>query len=421
MEPKVPKSEQTVEVTLPDGKVINLPILIPSRGTPMIDIRALYALSGHFTFDPGFTCTGSCASNISYIDGQKGELYHRGYSITEICDQGTYIELCFLLHNGMLPSLKELEIYENMVVSEMMLHKKILNLYTSYKHSAHPMAILVGVVGSLSAFDKFTSSYEMTVEDRHTVATRLVAKMPMIAAAAYRTSRGLPIVQPKQKYGYVENFIRMMFKDPMGKWKDQRNEKMIKIVEKILIIHTDNGQGSSATTVRIAASSNANPYSCIAAGISSHWGPQQGGADECVIQMLEEIGSVDNIPRYLERAKDRNDSFRIMGFGHRVYKCYDPRAKIAKDIVLELAKDPKNQDPILDLALALEEACISDDYFKSRLLFPNVDFFTGLIYRIGGIPREMFTVIFTVARTAGWMSQWLEMMSDPTRKIGRPR
>lgn len=267
------------------------------------------------------------------------------------------------------------------------------------------MAILVGVVGSLSAFASFTSSYEMSLDDRNTTAIRIIAKMPMIAAIAYRTSMGLPVIFPKAEYGYVENFLRMMFKNPMKPWKETPyREEIVSNFEKILILHAENGQGTSSTTVRIAASSNANIYSCIAAGISAHWGPNHGGADECVITMLEEIGSVDRIPEFIARAKDRNDSFRLMGFGHRVYKAYDPRAKLVKEVLDDLLAKIKRSDPLVDVALELEKQALQDDYFIQRKLFPNVDFFTGLIYRLMGIPKEMFTVIFSVARTAGWVA-----------------
>lgn len=420
--PTVPKNTTSVEVTLPNGVIFELPIIKPTEGAPMIDVQGLYAKSGHFTFDPGYTVTGSCSSKITYIDGDQGKLFHRGYAIEDLANYGSFMEICFLIQYGILPGKNELEKYEKMIVSEMIIHDRLINLLKSYKSSAHPMAILMGVVGSLSAFDKHTSSYDLGKEDQEAVMTRLLAKIPTIAAMAYRTSRGLPLVSPKMKYGFVENFMRMMFKDPMRRWGEQKVPRSyIKAMEKLLLLHADNEQGASCTTVRIAASSNANPFSCIAAGIASHWGPQQGGADELVIKMLEEIDSEENIPTYLNRAKNKQNGFRLMGFGHRIYKALDPRAVLLKELANELLEESGRKDKYLTLALKLEEAALNDPYFQERKLFPNVDFYSGVIYKIIGIPPEMATVIFCVGRTAGWVGQWLEMMKDPTRKIGRPR
>lgn len=301
----------------------------------------------------------------------------------------------------------------------MIVHEKIIDLFKSYKANSHPMAIMVGVVGSISAFDDHTNSYDMSEEDRINTCIRLIAKIPFIAAVAYRTSHGLPIVMPKAKYGFVENFLRMMFKDPLRPWTIKK--EAIVAMDKILLLHADHEQNASTSTVRIAASSNANPFSCIAAGIASLWGPMHGGANEAVIRMLQEIGCKENIPKYIEKSKDKSDSFRLMGFGHRVYKNYDPRALIMRDIVHDVLQAYQTDDPLMELAVKLEETALNDQYFRDRKLFPNVDYYTGIIYKLLGIPLEMFTVMFTVSRTTGWVSQWYEMMLDPVIKIGRPR
>jgi citrate synthase len=382
-------------------------------------IRNLHAQTNHFTFDPGFTATGSCSSKITEIDGNAGRLLYRGYDIRDLAENCTYLEVCYLLLYGELPSKVELEGFENAVKNEMMLHENMIEFYQSFEKDSHPMAIMVGIVGALSAFMK-ESEFNRNKDHRAITAIKMIAKMPMIAALAFRTSRGLPIVYPKEKYSYIENFLRMMFKNPLKPWKC--DPLIIKAIEVIFILHADHEQNASTSTVRIAASSQANPYACIAAGIASLWGPSHGGANEAVISMLEEIESSKNIPTFVEKVKDKNSGVRLMGFGHRVYKNYDPRAKLMKDLAMKIASqiDSNGTNELLQLALELERIALTDEYFVKRNLYPNVDYYTGIIYRTIGIPKNMFTVMFALSRTVGWISQLLEMTSEPMR-IGRPR
>jgi citrate synthase len=387
----------------------------------VIDIRNLYTQTGHFTFDPGFTCTSSCLSAITYIDGEEGELWYRGYRVQELAENCGFLEVCYLLLYSELPTQPELNRFERAIKDEMCIHSKLIDFYHAFQQGAHPMAIMVGVVGALSAF----FHEDMDVHDpaqREAAAVKIVAKFPMIAAVAYRTAYGLPIVYPKKQYSYVENFLYMMFADPMSEEFDV-NPLIVEALEKILILHADHEQNASTSTVRIAGSSFANPFACIAAGIACLWGPMHGGANEAVLCMLDEIGSVENIPRFIERAKSRDDSFRLMGFGHRVYKTMDPRNSVMSDIAHRVVESKTGSEQVrfLELATALEKAALEDEYFVSRKLYPNVDFYSGIVLETMGIPRTMFTVIFALSRCIGWISQWREMMSEKVKKIGRPR
>lgn len=379
----------------------------------------LYSKTNHFTFDPGFTCTASCASKITEIDGEKGKLKYRGYDIRDLAENCNYLETCFLLLFGELPSADELKIFEASVVDEMILHESMIEFYKSFDKDSHPMAIMVGIVGTLSAFMKETE-FNVDKDYRTITAIQMIAKMPMIAALAFRTSRGLPAIYPKRKYGYIENFLRMMFKNPLGNWKC--DPVIIKAVEKIFILHADHEQNASTSTVRISASSMANPYACIAAGIASLWGPMHGGANEAVINMLEEIGTRANLKGFIDKVKNKVDNTKLMGFGHRVYKTFDPRAKLMKTLAEEIAALMGNHstNETFKLALELEKIALEDEYFIKRHLYPNVDYYTGVIYQSIGIPKNMFTVLFAVSRTIGWITQLLEMTSEPM-KISRPR
>ena len=382
-------------------------------------IRNLYSKTGHFTYDPGFNCTGSCASKITEIDGEKGRLSYRGYDIRDLALNCNYLEVCFLLLYGELPSKRELEVFESTVLDEMILHENMIEFYKSYEKDSHPMAIMVGIVGALSAFMKETQ-FNVDKDYRTITAVQMIAKMPMIAALAFRTSRGLPVVYPKKKYGYIENFLRMMFKNPLAKW--HCDKIIINAIEKIFILHADHEQNASTSTVRISASSMANPYACIASGIVSLWGPMHGGANEAVINMLEEIGSRDKLKDFVDKVKNKVDGIKLMGFGHRVYKTFDPRATLMKTLAEEIAGIMGNAstNEVFKLALELEAIALKDEYFIKRNLYPNVDYYTGIIYQSIGIPKNMFTVLFAVSRTIGWITQLLEMTSEPMR-ISRPR
>jgi len=416
--PTIPKSEKKAKLTLPDGKEVELPIIESAEGPDVIDIRSLYQQSGYFTFDPGFFSTASCVSKITYIDGEKGELLYRGYPIEELAEKSTYIEVCYLLIYGFLPSKEELKRFEEAIIQEMLVHQKLIEFFKGFQTGAHPMAILTGVFGALSSF--MHNDFDIKdPKDRELAAIRIIAKLPTIAAIAFRTANGLPIVYPQKKYGFVENFLYMMFSNPTSEWKI--SPSIIKAIDVICILHADHEQNASTSTVRIAGSSLANPFACIASGITSLWGPAHGGANEACINMLEEIGSVDNIPKYIEMSKDKNAPFRLIGFGHRVYKNFDPRAKIMQKICHDVVNTIGKEEPLLELALKLESTALRDEYFVKRKLYPNVDFYTGIIYKSIGIPKNMFTVIFAMARSVGWISQWLEMMSENGIKIGRPR
>lgn len=412
--------EGEATIILPDGTTAKLPFLRGTQGPPVIDIRSLFAQIGCLTLDPGFTSTSSCLSGITYTDGEKGELWYRGYTIQDLANNCTFIEVCYLLLYGELPNSLELERFEIAVKEEMCIHMKLIDFYSSFQQGAHPMAIMVGVVGALSAFVNEDIDVNIS-EQREAAAIKILAKFPMMAAVAYRTAYGLPIVFPKKKFSYTENFLYMMFSDPMSD-EFTVDPVVVNALEKIFILHADHEQNASTSTVRIAGSSLANPYACVAAGIASLWGPAHGGANEAVLAMLDEIKTRDNVDTYIMKAKSPGDSFRIMGFGHRVYKNHDPRNQIMQTIAHEILDHLAcEKREILDLAMELEQKALKDEYFIKRKLFPNVDFYSGIVLEAIGIPRDMFTVIFALARCIGWMSQWHEMMSEPVKKIGRPR
>ncbi len=402
-----------------DGKTYELPVLSPTSGPDVIDIRQLYAEANVFTYDPGFTSTASCNSTITFIDGAKGELLHRGYPIDQLASKSHYLEVCFLLLYGHLPASTELETFENLVTNHTMLHEQMVHLFRGFRRDAHPMAIMTGVVGAMSAF--YHDSTDISDPHQREVASiRLIAKMPTIAAMAFKYTVGQPFVYPRNDIDYASNFLRMCFAVPAEDY--EVNPILARAMDRIFTLHADHEQNASTSTVRLASSSGANPFACIAAGIACLWGPAHGGANQACLEMLNEIGTVERIPEFIARAKDKNDPFRLMGFGHRVYKNIDPRATVLKqsaDEVLELLGVENN--PILQVAKELEAAALTDPYFAEKKLFPNVDFYSGIILEAMGFPISMFTPIFALSRTVGWISQWKEMISDPTMKIGRPR
>ena len=402
-----------------DDKELELPILSPSAGPDVIDIRKLYAQGNVFTYDPGFTSTASCDSTITFIDGNKGELLHRGYPIDQLASKSHFLEVCYLLLYGELPSADQLEDFESRVTNHTMLHEQMVYFYRGFRRDAHPMAIMTGVVGAMSAF--YHDSTDITDPwQREVASVRLIAKMPTIAAWAYKYHIGQPFVYPRNDLDYASNFLRMCFAVPAEDY--EVNPILSRAMDRIFTLHADHEQNASTSTVRLASSSGANPFACIAAGIACLWGPAHGGANQACLEMLEEIGSVDRIPEFIARAKDKNDDYRLMGFGHRVYKNFDPRATVMKqsaDEVLDLLGIEDN--PKLQVAKELEKQALEDPYFAEKKLFPNVDFYSGIILEAMGFPTSMFTPIFAVARTVGWISQWKEMIADPQMKIGRPR
>ncbi|MEQ8604040.1 MAG: citrate synthase [Marivibrio sp.] len=396
----------------------DLPVISGTTGPDVIDIRKLYGQTGYFTYDPGFTSTGSCDSQVTYIDGDQGVLLHRGYSIEDLAEHCDFMEVCYLLLRGELPNAAEKAQFETTITYHTMVHEQMINFYRGFRRDAHPMAIMVGVVGALSAF--YHDSTDINDPEQRMIAShRLIAKMPTIASMAYKYSVGQPFMYPRNDVSYAENFMRMTFGVPCEEY--QCSPAVARAMDRIFILHADHEQNASTSTVRIAGSSGANPFACIAAGISSLWGPAHGGANEAVLNMLNQIGDKKNIPEYLERAKDKNDPFRLMGFGHRVYKNYDPRAKVLKKSCDEVLEELGVNDPLLELAQELEQIALNDDYFVERKLFPNVDFYSGIILKAIGFPTSMFTVLFALARTVGWVAQWNEMITDPNQKIGRPR
>ena len=412
-------------ITLTDnstGKVIELPILRPTEGPATIDVRTLYRQLGYFTYDSGFMSTASCRSAITYMDGEKGILRYRGYPIEELAENSNFLETCYLLLNGDLPNNKEIEEFTNIITCHTMLHEAFKRFYSGFRRDAHPMAIMVGVVGALSAFFQEESDVH-NAENRQIAAHRLIAKMPTIAAWSYRYAHGLPFMYPKNKLDYSSNFLHMMFATPTEEYEP--DPIMVKALDLLLILHADHEQNASTSTVRLTGSSEANPFAAVAAGIASLWGPAHGGANEAVIRMLMEmIESGKSIQHYIDRAKDKNDRFRLMGFGHRVYKHYDPRARIIRKVCHSLLEKlgPDNEyKQLFELSTKLEEIALKDEYFVSRNLYPNVDFYSGVILLAMGIPLNMFTVIFALARTVGWITHWDEMMQDPEARIGRPR
>ena len=413
------KSENTATLTLnTSGESFTLPVLGGSDGPDVIDVQRLYADTGCFTYDPGFTSTASCESTITFIDGDKGILRHQGYSIEDLAEHSDFMEVCYLLLYGSLPTVAEKKEFERDITYHTMVHEQLLNFYRGFRRDAHPMAIMVGVVGALSAF--YHDTTDIRDQDQRRLAThQLIAKMPTIAAMAYRYSMGQPFIYPQNDLGYAENFLHMMFSMPSESYKV--DPVLARAMDRIFVLHADHEQNASTSTVRIAGSSGANPFACIAAGIACLWGPAHGGANEAVLTMLAEIGSMDNIPDFVRRAKDKDDPFRLMGFGHRVYKNYDPRARIMQRACHEVLDLVGVDDPMLSLAMELERIALEDDYFVQRKLYPNVDFYSGITLRAMGFPTTMFTVLFAVARTVGWLSQWKEMIKDPNQKIGRPR
>ncbi|MFM5916903.1 MAG: citrate synthase [Novosphingobium sp.] len=394
------------------------PVLSGSVGPDVIDIRKLYAQTGMFTYDPGFTSTASCESALTYIDGDEGVLLHRGYSIEELSEHSSFMEVSYLLLNGELPGKQELAEFSHTITRHTMLHEQLATFYRGFRRDAHPMAIMCGVVGALSAFYHDSTDISDPVH-RKISSHRLIAKMPTIAAAAYKYSVGQPFVYPDNSLSYTGNFLRMTFGVPAEPY--EVNPVVEKALDRIFILHADHEQNASTSTVRLAGSSGANPFACIAAGIACLWGPAHGGANEAALNMLKEIGTPDRIPHFIERAKDKNDPFRLMGFGHRVYKNYDPRATVMQKTVRAVLSELKVNDPIFEVALQLEEMALNDPYFIEKKLFPNVDFYSGIILSAIGFPTTMFTVLFALARTVGWVAQWNEMISDPGQKIGRPR
>jgi citrate synthase len=401
------------------GESVQLPVRESVQGPDAIDVSSLYKDAGVFTYDPGFMSTASCQSKITYIQGEEGVLEYRGYPIEQLAENGDFIETAYLLLYGELPTQDELAEFNGVITRHTMLNETLKNFFSGFHYDAHPMAIMVGVVGSLSAF--YHDSLDINdPQQREIAAHRLIAKMPAIAAASYKHNIGEPIVYPRNKLSYCANLLHMMYATPCEEYEP--DPVAIKAMNLLFILHADHEQNASTSTVRLAGSSLANPFACIAAGIASLWGPAHGGANEAVLDMLSEIGDVSQIDKYVAKAKDKDDGFRLMGFGHRVYKKYDPRANIIRDVCHQvLAKLADTNNPMFELAQRLEEIALNDDYFIERRLYPNVDFYSGIIYRALGIPNNMFTVMFAIARTVGWVAHWMEMMNDPRQKIGRPR
>ncbi|MCX9157247.1 citrate synthase [Niveibacterium sp. 24ML] len=409
---------RTATLTI-DGKTVEFPIMSGVHGPDVIDIRKLYGSTGDFTFDPGFLSTASCQSKITFIDGDKGELLYRGYPIEQLAEKCDFLETAFLLREGELPTVKQKESFVKSIQRHTMVHEQLTRFYQGFRRDAHPMAVCVGVVGALSAF--YHDAQDFSDQEHRTVSFhRIVAKMPTIVAMAYKYSVGEPFMYPRNDLDYTENFMHMMFGTPCEKYVP--NPVLAKALDRILILHADHEQNASTSTVRLAGSSGANPFACISAGIACLWGPAHGGANEACLNMLEEIGDVSRVGEYIKRAKDKNDSFKLMGFGHRVYKNYDPRAKLMRETCHEVLHELGLHDSkLFKLAMELERIALEDPYFVEKKLYPNVDFYSGIVQSALGIPTSMFTCIFALARTVGWMSQWEEMLTDADYKIGRPR
>jgi citrate synthase len=411
-------SATTASLTVGD-KSVELPVKPGTVGPAVVDIGKLYDRTGMFIYDPGFTSTASTESKITYIDGDRGLLLYRGYPIEQLAEHGDFLETCYLLLNSELPTAAQKSEFDYRVSRHTMVHEQMSRFFNGFRRDAHPMAVMVACVGALAAFYHDSTDINDPRQREH-ASVRMIAKMPTLAAMAYKYSIGQPFMQPKNELPYTANFLRMCFGVPCEEYKV--NPVLSRALDRIFILHADHEQNASTSTVRLAGSSGANPFACIAAGIACLWGPAHGGANEAALRMLGEIGRVDNIPKYIARAKDKNDPFRLMGFGHRVYKNYDPRAKImqktAHDVLGELRlKD----DPLLEVAMELERIALSDEYFIERKLYPNIDFYSGITLKAMGFPTDMFTVLFAVARTVGWIAQWKEMIDDPSQKIGRPR
>ena len=398
---------------------VDFPVYKGTIGPDVIDIRKLYAGTGKFTYDPGFMSTAACNSSITYIDGDKGELLYRGYPIEQLAVNCDFLESCYLLLHGELPNAAQKQEFVGTVTQHTMVHEQMNFFFRGFRRDAHPMAVLTGSVGALSAF--YHDSLDISnANHREVSAIRMIAKLPTLVAMAYKYSIGQPFVYPRNDLSYTANFMRMMFANPCEEYKV--NEVLVRALDRILILHADHEQNASTSTVRLAGSSGANPFACIAAGIACLWGPAHGGANEAALNMLEEIGSVDKIPEFIKQVKDKNSGVKLMGFGHRVYKNHDPRAKLMRETCYEVLNELGLQDdPLFKLAMQLEKIALEDDYFVSRKLYPNVDFYSGIVQRALGIPTSMFTCIFAMARTVGWIAQWNEMISDPEQKIGRPR
>ncbi len=401
------------------NKRIDLPVYRATEGPDVVDIRKLYNDADLFTYDPGFTSTASCESDLTFIDGDKGILLYRGYPIDQLAKYSSFMEVCYLLLKGELPTAAQMKDFDHTITYHTMVHEQIGFLFRGFRRDAHPMAVMVGVVGALSAF--YHDSTDITDKHQREVAShRLIAKMPTIAAMAYKYSLGQPFVYPLNHLGYTENFMRMCFAVPCEEYKV--NPVLAKALDTIFILHADHEQNASTSTVRLAGSSGANPFACIAAGVACLWGPAHGGANEAALKMLQEIGSVDRVPEYVKRAKDKDDTFRLMGFGHRVYKNYDPRAKVMREQCYAVLDElGKHDDPLLKTALELERIALQDEYFVEKKLYPNIDFYSGITLKALGFPTDMFTALFALARTVGWVAQWQEMIEDPQQKIGRPR
>ncbi len=396
---------------------IELPIKEGALGPAVIDVRAL-GPNEFFTFDPGFVATASCESQITFIDGDAGILLHRGYPIEQLAQKADYLEVCYILLYGEVPSRQEYESFRETVFRHTMVHEQIATFFHGFRRDAHPMAVMVGVVGALAAF--YHDSLDINNDiHREIAAYRLLSKMPTLAAMCYKYSIGQPFIYPRNDLDYAENFLHMMFATPCEEY--EVNPVVARAMDKIFTLHADHEQNASTSTVRLAGSSGANPFACIAAGIASLWGPAHGGANEACLKMLEDIGTVENIPHFIEKAKDKNDPFRLMGFGHRVYKNHDPRATVMREACLQVLAELKIKDPLLDVAMELNKIALSDPYFVEKKLYPNVDFYSGIILKAIGIPTSMFTVIFAMSRTIGWIAHWNEMHSDPQNRIGRPR
>jgi len=413
-------SDTKATLSFSDGsQAIDMPIYKGTVGPDVIDIRKLYAQTGKFTYDPGFMSTAACNSSITYIDGDKGELLYRGYPIEQLAVNCDFLETCYLLLNGELPNKAEKEKFSDTVTKHTMVHEQMQFFFRGFRRDAHPMSVLVGTVGALASF--YHDSLDINdPHHREVSAIRLIAKMPTLVAMSYKYSIGQPFVYPRNDLSYSANFMRMMFGNPCEEYKV--NDVLVRALDRILILHADHEQNASTSTVRLAGSSGANPFACIAAGIACLWGPAHGGANEAALNMLKEIGSVENIPDFIAKVKDKNSGVKLMGFGHRVYKNFDPRAKLMRETCHEvLAELGLQDDPLFKLAMALEKIALEDEYFVSRKLYPNVDFYSGIVQSALGIPVSLFTGIFAMARTIGWIAQWNEMISDPEQKIGRPR
>ena len=411
-------TERTATLTV-DGKTVEFPVMTGTHGQDVIDIRTLGGKTGLFTYDSGFLSTASCKSKITFIDGDKGELLYRGYPIEQLADNCNFLEVAYLLKNGELPNAAQKTAFESTIKNHTMLHDQMTKFYSGFRRDAHPMAVMVGVVGALSAFYHEAMDFS-DAQHRSVSINRLIAKLPTIVAMAYKYNKGEPFMYPRNDLDYTANFMHMMFGTPCEKYEP--NPVLVRALDVIFTLHADHEQNASTSTVRLAGSSGANPFACISAGIACLWGPAHGGANEACLNMLEEIGDVSRVNEYIARAKDKNDSFKLMGFGHRVYKNFDPRAKLMQKVCNEVLTElGLENDRLFKLAMELEKIALEDEYFVEKKLYPNVDFYSGIVQKALGIPTEMFTCIFALARTVGWITQWEEMITDPEYKIGRPR